>query len=81
MCLKQRLVRYRGRESQDFSTEGRGPSLGNRKFLIHTPFVTKLQPGKYPITMTLAGYAEWKRETTVKAGKPSAVVAQLERKQ
>jgi hypothetical protein len=43
----------------------------------NTPFVTKLQPGKYQITMTLDGYAEWTGEITVEASKPSTVVAQM----
>lgn len=42
-----------------------------------TPFVTKLQPGKYPIKMTLAGYPDWETEIIVDVGKPSTVVAQL----
>ena len=42
-----------------------------------TPFVTKLQPGKYTIRMTLAGYPDWETEVTVDAGKPTTVVAQL----
>jgi hypothetical protein len=42
-----------------------------------TPFVTKLQPGKYPIKMTLAGYPDWEAEIAVDSGKPATVVAQL----
>jgi hypothetical protein len=42
-----------------------------------TPFVTKLQPEKYPIKMTLAGYPDWETEVTVEAGKPATVVAQV----
>jgi hypothetical protein len=53
-------------------------SFGGMSF-ARTPFVTKLQPGKYPITMALAGFAEWKGEITVEAGKSSTVVAQMEK--
>jgi len=42
-----------------------------------TPFVTKLQPGKYPIKITLSGYPDWNAEITVDPGKPATVVAQL----
>jgi hypothetical protein len=42
-----------------------------------TPFVTKLQPGKYKIKMTLGGYPDWETEITVDTGKPATVVAQL----
>lgn len=43
----------------------------------NTPFVTKLQPGKYQITMTLDGYADWTGEIIVEASKPSTVIAQM----
>jgi hypothetical protein len=43
-----------------------------------TPFVTKLEPGKYPITMTLNGYSDWKGEISVEATKPSMVVGHME---
>jgi hypothetical protein len=46
-----------------------------------TPFVTKLEAQRYRVKMRLAGYGDWTGEITVEAGKPSTVVAQMERSQ
>jgi len=45
-----------------------------------TPLVTKLEARKYKVKMTLAGFGDWSGEITVEAGKPSTVVAQMERR-
>jgi PEGA domain len=42
-----------------------------------TPFVTKLQPGKYSVEMNLDGYAEWTGQLVVEAGKASMVAVQM----
>lgn len=43
-----------------------------------TPFVPKLQPGKYAVKMRLAGWADWNSDVTVEAGKPSTVIPLME---
>jgi hypothetical protein len=46
----------------------------------HAPLVTKLEPQKYRVKITLDGYADWTSEVAVEAGKPSTVVAQMEQR-
>jgi hypothetical protein len=47
--------------------------------VAYTPCVIKLQAQWYRVKMKLAGYSDWASEITVEAGKPSSVVAQMER--
>jgi hypothetical protein len=49
--------------------------------VAYTPCVLKLQAQMYRVKMRLAGYEDWTGEITVGAGKPSAVVAQMQRTQ
>jgi hypothetical protein len=39
--------------------------------------VMKLQARKYPVKMTLAGFADWTDQIAVEAGKPSTVAAEM----
>jgi hypothetical protein len=45
--------------------------------ICHTPCVMKLQARKYPVKMTLAGFADWTDQIAVEAGKPSTVAAEM----
>jgi Zn-dependent protease with chaperone function len=47
----------------------------------YTPCVIKLEARWYRVKMKLSGFADWAGEITVEAGKPSTVVAQMERSQ
>jgi hypothetical protein len=46
--------------------------------VCYTPCVTKLEPRRHKVKMTLAGYADWTAEITVEGGKPATVVGKLQ---
>jgi hypothetical protein len=47
----------------------------------YTPTSTKLQPGDYTLTLTLAGFESWEQKVSVQPGQASTIAAKLRPKQ